>query len=89
MLSQRSLSLPLGLCHWSPDVNILTFFFIRLLSLLIFFKITFSNIFSGVSNDLDRDQDRHYVGPNLGPNCLHKLSADDKSYSKQGELTSS
>ena len=32
-----------------------------------------------VSNGLDPDQDRHYVGPDLGPNCLHRLSADDKS----------
>ena len=31
-----------------------------------------------VSNSLDPDQDRHYVGPDLGPNCLQRLSADDK-----------
>ena len=31
-----------------------------------------------VSNCLDLDQDRHSVGPDLGPNCLQKLSADDK-----------
>ena len=31
-----------------------------------------------VSNGLDLDQDRHCVGPDLGPNCLQRLSADDK-----------
>ena len=30
-----------------------------------------------MSNSLDPDQARHYVGPDLGPNCLQKLSADD------------
>ena len=29
-----------------------------------------------VSNRLDLD---HFVRPDLGPNCLHKLSADDTS----------
>ena len=32
-----------------------------------------------VSNSLDPDKARHVVGPNLGPNCLQKLSADDTS----------
>ena len=32
-----------------------------------------------VSNRLDLDQDRPSVGPDLGPNCLQRLSADDKS----------
>ena len=32
-----------------------------------------------VSNRLDPDQARHYVGPDLGPNCLQRLSADDTS----------
>ena len=27
--------------------------------------------------------DRHFVGPDLGPNCLQRLSADDKSHSKE------
>ena len=30
-----------------------------------------------VSNSLDPDQARHFVGPDLGPNCLQRLSADD------------
>ena len=29
-----------------------------------------------VSNSLDLDQARLFVGPDLGPNCLQKLSAD-------------
>ena len=31
-----------------------------------------------VSNSLDPDQARHFVGPDLGPNCLQGLSADNK-----------
>ena len=31
-----------------------------------------------MSNSLDPDQARHFVGPDLGPNCLQRLSADDK-----------
>ena len=31
-----------------------------------------------MSNSLDRDQARHSVGPDLGPNCLQRLSSDDK-----------
>ena len=30
-----------------------------------------------MSNNLDHDQARRFVGPDLGPNCLPKLSADD------------
>ena len=30
-----------------------------------------------VSNILDPDQAPHFVGPDLGPKCLQKLSADD------------
>ena len=32
-----------------------------------------------VSNSLDSDQDQCFVGPDLRPNCLQRLSADDKS----------
>ena len=32
-----------------------------------------------VSNRLDPDQARRFVGPDLGPNCLQMLSADDTS----------
>ena len=29
-----------------------------------------------LSNILDPDQARHFVGPDLGPNCLQRLSTD-------------
>ena len=32
-----------------------------------------------MSNSLDPDQDRHSVGPDLGPNGLQRLSADEKN----------
>ena len=30
-----------------------------------------------VSNSLDPDHARHFIGPDLVPNCLQNLSADD------------
>ena len=30
-----------------------------------------------MSNSLDTDQARQFVGPDLGPSCLPRLSADD------------
>ena len=54
-----------------------------LLSAYFFFKINFwKNSFRNtirVSNSLDRDQARHFVGPDLGPNSLQKLSTDNTS----------
>ena len=32
-----------------------------------------------VWNSLDPGQARHFVGPDLDPNCLQRLSADDTS----------
>ena len=32
-----------------------------------------------MSNSLDLDQAKHIVGPDLDPNCLYWLSADDNS----------
>ena len=32
-----------------------------------------------MSNCFDPDQARRFVGPDLGPNCLKRLSADDTS----------
>ena len=40
---------------------------------LTFSKKSFKEYYQ-VSNSLDPDQDRHFVGPDLGPNCLHRLS---------------
>ena len=45
----------------------------------VFLKKNFRNTIS-VSNSLDPDQDLHSVGPDLGSNCLQRLSADDKSH---------
>ena len=42
----------------------------------IFSKNSFRNTIR-VSNSLDPDQARQNVGPDMGPNCLQKLSADD------------
>ena len=38
-----------------------------------------------VSEGLDLDQEQHSVGPDLGPNCKQRLSADDKSHHWQGK----
>ena len=52
--------------------------FCRLLnsSKINFLKNSFRNTIR-VSISLDPDQARRFVGPDLGPNCLQKLSADD------------
>ena len=43
-----------------------------------FSKKSFRNTIR-VSNSLDPDQDQHFVGPDLDPNCLPRLSVGDKS----------
>ena len=55
----------------------------RYFSTLLFSKYSFRNNIR-VSNSLDSDQARHFVGPDLDPNYLQRLSADDKICSKQG-----
>ena len=40
-----------------------------------------------MSNSLDPDQAHCFVGPDLGPNCLQKLSVDDTS--RQNSLVAS
>ena len=40
-----------------------------------FLKKYFGNI-SRVSSSLDQDQAQRFVVPDLGPNCLHRLSDD-------------
>ena len=42
----------------------------------MFLKNSFRNTIR-VSNSLDPDQAGHFVRPDLGPNCLQRLSADD------------
>ena len=39
-----------------------------------------------VSSSWDPDQARHFIGPDLGPNCLQRLSADNKSQLVGNEL---
>ena len=46
-------------------------------SKLTFFKKLFQKPFK--SKSLDPDKDQRSVGPGLGPNCLQRLSADNKS----------
>ena len=46
-------------------------------SKLTFLKNSFRNIIS-LSNSLDPDQDGHPVSPDLGRNCLQRLSVEDK-----------
>ena len=57
-----------------------------LLSADFFSKSTFSkNSFRNtirVSNTLDLEQARHFVGPDLDPNSLERLSADETSSQK-------
>ena len=48
----------------------------------LFFKKTFMNTIR-VSNSLDPGQARLFVGPDLGPSCLQRLSADDNSRHQQ------
>ena len=61
-----------------------------LLSSAVFFKINFSkNYFRNtirVPNGLDLDLDRRFVGSDLGPNCLQRISADDKSRASKEEF---
>ena len=40
-----------------------------------------------MSNSFDPDQERHFVGPDLGPNCLQRLSADDNSLLARKEIS--
>ena len=51
--------------------RLLTFFKIN--SFIKFFHDHYQNV-----KQLDPDQVQHSVGPDLGPNCLQRLSADDK-----------
>ena len=44
-----------------------------------FLKISFRNTIR-VSNSWDPDQAQQFVGPDLDPKCLQRLSADDTSW---------
>ena len=59
--------------RWSHlTISASTHLFCHLLT-FFFSKSSFSNTFR-VSNSLDPDQARRIVGPDLGPNCLQRLS---------------
>ena len=64
-----------------PNGKFCVLFVVCCCCLCVFFKSTFLKHSSRntirVSNTLNPDQDRRYVGPDLGPNCLQRLSADD------------
>ena len=45
-----------------------------------FFKKSFRKIIR-VSNGFDPDQGQNFAGPDLDPNCLQRLSADNESRS--------
>ena len=47
----------------------------------ILFKFTFENS-TRVSSGLDPDQAQHNVGPDLGPNCLPKVTTSRENYLK-------
>ena len=47
-------------------------------SIINFIKKIFQKTIK-VSNSLDPDQDQQNVGPDLSPNCLQRLSEDNKS----------
>ena len=49
-----------------------------LFKIKFFFNNSFRNTIR-VSNSLEPDQARRFFGPDLGPNCLQKVSADDTS----------
>ena len=61
--------------------------FLRFWRMLLFSKSGFSkNSFRNtirVSNSLDPDQARHFVGPDLVPICLQRLSADNTRSKRQ------
>ena len=62
---------------------------------IFFFKKCLSGTLSGcrtvwvhairVSNGLDPDQDRRCVGPDLGSNCLQRISVDEKKSPPAGK----
>ena len=64
------------------DFPILLLLFLHTVIIVPYFTLWILEFFNTirVSNSLDPDQARHYVGPDLGPNCLQRFSADNKSH---------
>ena len=66
------------------------FLVLSLVSAYFFFQNLLVKIFSfrntiRVSNGLDQDQDQCSVDPDLGPNCLQRFLADNKSHHWRGK----
>ena len=82
----------MNICHWLKvqsrwfknyiflDFQILLLLSLHTLLLCHILPFGCGDIFNTirVSNSLDPDQARHFVRPDLGPNCLQRLSADNK-----------
>ena len=63
--------------HLDPSPADADLLFVCLISrLLIFFK---ANFFENFFQDCQQSV-KHFVGPDLGPNCLQRLSGDDKNH---------
>ena len=69
-----------------PRTRKLTLSVLRILHVVVvcfLFKLTFPKRYfkntSRASNSLDPDQVRRFVGPDLSPICLQRLSADDNN----------
>ena len=60
------------------------FFFFFFSNYIFFLKKKFQEYHS-VNNNLGPDLARHFVEPDLDPNCLQRLSADDKSRHSRGK----
>ena len=51
--------------------------FILLFYLIVLFKNFYQEYYQSVSNSLDQGQARGFVGFDIGPNCLQRLSEAD------------
>ena len=71
-------------CVWGGGGGVIVFFFVFVFSffsfLINFFKQIFQKYHIRVSTSLDTDQAQNFVGPDLGPNCLQRLSGYNKSH---------
>ena len=82
MSSAAILLVPLTLHAFLSSVDF--FFFLNLFFFFKKKKKSFRNTIR-VSNSLELDQARRFVGPDLGPSYLQRLSADEKSHLLQGK----
>ena len=79
--------------RWSKnDIFAKKLYFDQLLDFQILLSLSFTHFYCAIfysldagffqyhpgEKSLDPDQAQHFVGPDLGPNCLQRLSADNK-----------